>query len=189
MHVVGAAELDRTAEGGTKTHTLDHDHRYDEPDEREPRERGKHEAERKERERNERERAGDPGVDEGPGRRWRTLGDQDRGPDERDRQQRSGDHDLEDDGVRAAQTDRNGVDDADRDAERERTPEVPCVEADGLRHELADRARLGRQRGRGGLRCPAWFTRALLSACHRARTYPFRYPRDLGPHRPRPPTR
>ena len=173
MHVVGAAQLDRASERGTEGRALVDDDRHDQPDEREPRERGKDETERKERERNECERAGDPCGTEGSGRRRRTLRDEDRGPDERDRQQRSGDRDLEDDSVRAAETDRNGVDDADRDAERERTPEVPRIKADGLRNELADRARLGRQRRRGRLRFPASFAGALLSACHRTRTYPF----------------
>ena len=189
MHVVGAAQLDRASEGGPEGRALDDEDRHDQPDEGEPRQRGKHEAECKERERHERERAGDPRADEGPTRRRRTLRDEDRSPDKRDRQQRSGDHDLEDHGVRAAETDRHGVDDGDRDAERERTPEVPRVEADALRNELSDGPRFGRQRGRGRLRFPASFTGALLSACHRARTYPFRYTRDLGPHHSRPPTR
>ena len=189
VDVVGAAQLDRASERGAEGRSLDDDHRDDQSDKREPRERGKNEPERKERKGNEGERPGDPRASEGPSGRRRTLGDEHRGPDERDRQQRSGDHDLEHDGVPAAETDRNGVYDADGDAERERTPEVPRVEADGLRNELTDRARLGRQRRRGRLRFPASFTGALLSACHCARNYPFRYTRDLGPHHSRPPTR
>ena len=75
MHVVGATQLDCASERSTERRTLNHDHRHDEPDEREPRERGKHKAERKERKRNERKRAGNPRSDESPGRRPRTLRD------------------------------------------------------------------------------------------------------------------
>ena len=170
MDVIGAAQLNRASKRGAEGQALVDDDRHDQPYKREPRECRKDETERKERERNECEGAGDPCDDESPTWRPRTLRDEDRGPDEGGRQQRPGDRDLEDDGVRAAQTDRNGVDDADRYAERERTPEVVGVEPDGLRNELTDRARLGRQRRRGRLRFPASCTGALLSACHRAET-------------------
>jgi len=157
VHVVRPAELDRSSKRGTEGPALDDDDRHDQPDEREPRECGKDETESKERERNECERTGDPRADERPSGWRRTLRDEDRGPDERNGQQGSGDHDLEGDGVRAAEADRDGVDNANRDAECKRTPEMPRVEADCLRNELSDRARLGRQRRRRRLRFPVSF--------------------------------
>ena len=166
MHVVGAAQLDRASKRVTEGRAFDDDDRHDQSDEREPGERGKHEAEGKEGKRNEGQRAGEPGSAECPaGRPW-TLRDENRGCDERDRQERSRDYDLEDDGIRTAEADRHGVDDADRDAERERTPKVARVEADRLRNELAHSARLGRQGRRSRLSFAAAPAGTLLSACH-----------------------
>jgi len=54
------------------------------------------------------------------------------------------------------------------DSQGKRVPETASVEADRLCDELADGARLGRQRRRYGLRGAA-----PLLACHRPRTYPF----------------
>ena len=62
MDVVGARQLDRTAEGGADPRPLEHEHRHDEADEGEPGHSRKHEEERQKGRRNEDDRADDDGA-------------------------------------------------------------------------------------------------------------------------------
>ena len=64
MDVVGATQLDRAPESRAERRPLDHDHRDDEPDQREPGNRRQDERERQQGERQERNDTGEPGSRE-----------------------------------------------------------------------------------------------------------------------------
>jgi len=147
VDVVGAGEPDRAAERLAEADRLQQEDRDDEPDERQPRHAREQKQAREERKRDEDEAPGGE-RERGPTRLQTRVGRDEARPDVgRGHQQRA--HGAEEDEVGPGGHRRQHDPGEGRaDPERERRPEPAAVEADRLRDELADCARLRRKRRR-----------------------------------------